>query len=140
MDWSYISGFFDGEGNINLIKVKTSLNGTNQLSVMIRIYQQDAEVLKSIQSFLGFGKIYSKRDLHELTFNKKSNVKFFLENIKDKVIVKKAQVDYLLKNYSFERKSNAYFDVDQFRSSIKRKNVDKFRKLHTTFLTNRLTE
>ncbi|MEK6889422.1 MAG: LAGLIDADG family homing endonuclease [Nanoarchaeota archaeon] len=131
MDWSYVAGFFDGEGNIHIAKSKSFLNGKNSYNVMIRIYQQAPEVLKEIQLFFGFGHIYQKKDVYELTFNKKAHVKLFLENIRDKIIVKKSQVEYLLKYFSFERASNMYFNVDEFRSFIKRKNVEFYRKNHS---------
>lgn len=133
MNWDYIAGFFDGEGNIHILKTKTYENGKHNLAVAIRIYQSSKDVLEEIQKFIGYGVIYRKKNegVFELTFVKKENVKNFLLNIKDKVITKKGQVNYLLENYHFERDSNENFDVDKFRSFIARKNVNTFRILHT---------
>jgi len=132
MNWDYIAGFFDGGGNIHILKTKTYENGKHNLAIAIRIYQTSKDILEEIKNFIGYGAIYQHRELFELTFVKKENVKDFLLNIKDKVIAKKGQVNYLLENYHFEKSSNENFDVDKFRSFIVRKNVDKFRTLHTT--------
>lgn len=133
MDWSYIAGFFDGEGNIHIIKSRTFKNGNSSFYVTIRLYQEDINVLEQIKLFIGYGKVYSypKKTAAELTFIKKEYVKDFLTNIKDKVIVKKQQVDYILNNYIFERGSNMKFDIDEFRKLIIRRNVNRLRKHHT---------
>lgn len=131
MNWDYIAGFFDGEGNINVSKTCDYKKGGHNLVIMIRIYQSSKEVLEEIKAFIGYGSIYCKKSnlVFELTFSKKENVSAFLSNIKDKVILKKEQVNYLLNNYSFNRGNNPSFDVDKFRSFITRKNV--VRKLHS---------
>jgi hypothetical protein len=142
MDWSYVAGFFDGEGNIHVIKSRNYKNGNNSFYIMIRIYQGDINVLEQIRAFMGYGKIYkySNKSAAELTFNRKKDVKDFLMNIKDKVFVKKQQVEYVLNNYVFERGGNMSFDIDKFRESISRRNVDKLRKHHTIFREKRLTD
>ncbi len=131
MNWDYIAGFFDGEGNIHINKVK---NAPVTFAILIRIYSSQVEILNEIKYFIGFGAIYQKKSngIYELTFTKKNQVKEFLENIKDKLIIKKSQVNFLLENYNFNIGfSNSIFDIDKFRSFITRKNVENFRKLHT---------
>ena len=132
MDWSYVSGFFDGEGNVHVSKSRNFKNGDTTFYIMIRIYQDNIPVLEQIRTFLGYGKVYKyPNKVAELSFNKKKNVKDFLIHVKDHVLVKKQQVDYVLAHYIFERGSNMSFDVDKFRELIVRKNVDKLRKYHT---------
>ena len=134
MNWDYIAGFFDGEGNIHILKVKGSKDDAPQLGVMVRIYQNSKDILEEMKIFLGCGTIYQKKSngVFELTFNKKENVKSFLSNLRGRAILKGGQIDYLLENYKFNRGENNYgFDVDKFRSFITRKNTTKFRKLHT---------
>jgi hypothetical protein len=128
MNWDYIAGFFDGEGNVHIAKTKK-----NQLAIYIRIYQGSKEVLEEIRKFIGYGQIYQKKstEVFELNFSKKDNVKDFLLNIKDKVILKKGQVNYVLENYKFDRVSNQNFDVNKFRSFLVRRDVERHRKLHT---------
>ena len=129
MNWDYIAGFFDGEGNLHVQQVKPPPD--KQVSILIRIYSSQVNVLNAIKKFIGFGNLYIKKStgVSELTIIKKEYVKNFLDNIKEKIIIKKEQVDYLLFNYNFERGSNSNFDVDKFRSFITRKNVEKFRKI-----------
>lgn len=131
MNWDYIAGFFDGEGNIHLntIRDKKEENKLKGLEILCRIYNTNKEILEQIRVFLGFGNIYKKKhDVFELVISKKEQTNFFLRNIQGKTILKKGQIDYVLANYSFDRNSNLGFDVDKFRSFITRKNVEKFRK------------
>ena len=130
MDWSYIAGFFDGEGNLHLNFVKNK----TQLQLTCRIYNSNIEVLNQLKEFIGNGNIYSKKNnenwsaVYELTINKKVEVLSFLESIFPYLIIKKEHVKYILENYNFERKSNKDFNIRKFRSFISRKNVDKLRR------------
>ena len=136
MDWSYIAGFFDGEGNLHINFVKNK----SYLQLMCRIYSSDRLILEIIKAFIdGKGNIYrDKNGVYELTISKKTDVLFFLNNIFSHLILKKDAVNYVLKNYNFERGRNDDFDIQKFRSFVKRKNVNKFYKNHS--LDNLLTE
>jgi hypothetical protein len=130
MDWSYITGYFDGEGNLHVTEVK----GKKAYHLQIRIYSSDDKSLKEIQKYLGYGNIYWRKTtgVGELTITRKEDCLDFLNHIKELVILKKEQVDFLLRHYSFERVNNLNFDLDGFRSFIKRKNV--VRTYHTISL------
>ena len=139
MNWSYIAGFFDGEGNLHLNFVKNK----TYLQLVCRIYSSDKKVLEKIKKFVGSGQIYEKKKpnlstVYELLFSKKLNVLFFLKNILPHLIIKKEHVNYVLSKYNFERGTNKDFDISEFRSFISRKNVDKFHKNY--FLNKPLTE
>jgi len=123
MDWNYIAGYFDGEGNLHVTEVK----GRGAYHLQIRIYSSDEKSLKKIQEYLGYGKIYlrKKTEVGELTIAKKEDCLNFLNNIQELVILKQGQVKFLLENYSFERTNNFSFDLDRFRSFVKRKNVTR---------------
>ena len=126
MDWDYLAGFFDGEGNLHINYIK---NKTYQL--FIRIYSSDERILKEIQNFLKYGKIYEKMKtgVFELVISKKEYCRQVLESIKDKVILKRNQIAFLLDNFEFNKSNNLRFDLDKFRGFITRKNV--VRKNHT---------
>jgi hypothetical protein len=133
MNWDYIAGFFDGEGNIHIFQIKKDKK-IKSIAIQVRLYNNQKNVLFSIREFLGYGNIYQKKQtgVFELNIIKKDKVKHFLENIQDKVILKKSQTDFLLNNYNFIKGfSNIYFDIDLFRSFINRKNVKKTRINHT---------
>jgi len=142
MNWEYLAGFFDGEGNLNIGFIK---NLAYQLRV--RIYSTNKDVLEKINEFLGNkGHIYIKNAsknnpnrnlLYELAILKKEDCLFFLTNIYPFSIIKKEQIGYLLKNFDFLRgnksggHNNINFDIDKFRSFNTRKNTGNFIKTHT---------
>lgn len=135
MNWDYIAGFFDGEGNIMMIRHKPYQNGNTSMSILIRIYQKDKQILEEIRNFISYGKIYKKSGIwgcHELSFSKKEYVEDFILNLVDRCITKRPQLNYLLDNFNFKvYKSNMFFDIEEFRKLIKRGNVDKMRRLKT---------
>ncbi len=124
MNWDYIAGFFDGEGNLHITPLKKN-DVTIAYQLKVRLYSSDDKVLSEIKKFINYGKIYLKTssDVYELNIVKKKNVFEFLTRISKKIIIKKNQTNFVLQNYSFKRENNLYFDVDKFRSFIKRKNV-----------------
>lgn len=126
MNWDYLAGFFDGEGNLHITPLKKN-NITIAYQLKVRLYSSDDKVLLKIKEFLGYGSIYLKKvsGVYELNITKKENVLNFFANIKDKLIIKKDQTEFVIQNYSFKRENNLYFDVDKFRSFIKRKNVKR---------------
>lgn len=134
IDWGYVAGFFDGEGNLHVSTNGIGKDGIPRITVRARFYSTALPALEALQKFLGFGKIYfnSNSRAHELSILKKEDLKFLLRKIRARVVIKKSQVDFLLDHYNFKNnKNNSYFDVDQFRSFITRKNVEAFRKLKT---------
>ncbi len=124
MNWDYIAGFFDGEGNLHVKQVRGK-NEKRAYQLQIRIYSTDEKILKEIQKFLECGQIYlrEKTGVCQFTISNKKDCFKFLQNVAEKVILKRPQVTFLLNEYSFERNSNNSFDLDQFRSFITRKNV-----------------
>ncbi len=51
MNWSYVAGFFDGEGSVRL----------TQRKVILTIANTNKHVLDEITKFVGYGKVYSDR-------------------------------------------------------------------------------
>jgi|TARA_Y100000294_G_C8327826_1_gene245419 hypothetical protein len=135
MDWSYISGFFDADGNLHLVHNKRK--GTYQLQ--IRFFSSNKEALSKIREFLdGKGNIYLKKqtkgvvnrsEVYECTFTKKQDCLWILKNIFPHSIIRRQQIQFLLENYNFNRIKNGYFDIDKFRSFVTRKNV---KRIHHT--------
>ena len=124
MNWSYIAGFFDGEGNFHLIFTKRSIQ------LVCRMYGESIGAFNEMINFMGFGKIYFRKDnlkVPELTITKKSDVKNFLENIFPYLIVKKEHAKFIISEYSFERNNNLDLDLEKFYSFVKRRNADKLR-------------
>jgi len=110
MNIDYIAGFFDGEGCVNISfakkerkKMKGVCNFTfhvnPKISILMGEEPSNLTVLKGIQKFLGMGHIYSRtrRERHgqrEVVFRiyRRDDLKKFIKLIKDKVIVKRAQI------------------------------------------------
>ena len=121
MDWSYIAGFFDGEGNFHINFTQRSLH------LVCRIYGNSVGVFNEMIKFIGFGKIYF-REGHtpELLINKKEEVRIFLEKISPFLILKKDHAVFLLKEYNFSRNNNLDFNIDKFHEFPQRKGKEKF--------------
>lgn len=139
MNWDYIAGFFDGEGNLHITPLKKN-DITIAYQLKVRLYSSDEKVLLEIKNFVGYGSIYLKKgsDVYELNIVKKENVYCFLTNILNKLVIKRDQTNFVLENYSFKRENNLYFDVDKFRSFIKRKSV--VRKHKTIYKDSEVSE
>ena len=131
MDWSYIAGFFDGEGSISVSKISKKQGKIRAYQILVRFYNSDLDVLNKIKEFLGCGKIYQnnkKTDdrniLYELTISSKSQVQNILINLLKFSISKKEKINYILKNFNFGYNNNLSFNLDKFHSLTLRKNVD----------------
>ncbi len=100
MNCSYLGGFFDGEGTVYETKNK----------VRISIPQTDYKVLENIKMFVGYGNIYKtkkKKTIHKdawcYMITNMEGVLYFLNLIKDDVIVKKDIVDYYIKSLEIKK-------------------------------------
>jgi len=118
MNWDYIAGFFDGEGNINIIKN----NQKNSYYIQIRLYSSDEKVLLEIKKFIQKGQMYKIKKasatnfVYELDITNKLDVKFFLENVVGKIIIKKEIAEYILNKFNFGRDTNLEFNISAFRN------------------------
>lgn len=133
MNWEYIAGFFDGEGNISINKISKKQGKVRTYQVLIRFYNSDLNILKKIKEFLGYGKIYqnnkktdNRNTLYELTISSKPQVQNILTNLSKFSISKKEKINYVLKNFNFGYNNNSSFNLDEFHSLTLRKNIDKF--------------
>ena len=89
MNWSYIAGFFDGEGSLT----------HHGKGFRITIPQTNEEVLKSIKKFVGCGNIIyiKKRKIHwsdgwSYYITKQTEVYGFIKKIEPFIIVKKGLI------------------------------------------------
>ena len=104
INWDYIAGFFDGEGSV------VHISGG---SYRIAIAQSNKEVLDIIANFLGEYGIHTwitykqptkltRSPGYHLAFSKSTSVRFFLETIIDKIIVKRKRAIEVLENLTNE--------------------------------------
>lgn len=91
VNWSYVSGFFDGEGGISV----SGRLGANALALKVTICQKSDEVLRKIKKFLSLAKIHSAiyvmpTGLNTLEIGRLDDLARFLRSVR--VVVKRRQV------------------------------------------------
>ena len=132
MDWSYVSGFFDGEGNIHVNKITNKQGKIKSYQVVVRFYNTNMAALVAIRDFLCSGRIYKSKakntddKVYELCILPKNIVKEVLANLQKSCIVKQDKIKFILENYDFGRSNNSKFDLNAFHALSDRKNVNKF--------------
>lgn len=125
MNWGYIAGYFDADGNFHVKFNKSKPS----FQLLIRIYSTQKIVLEKIKEFIGYGyvRIVKKKsnpkwsDCYEYCVSKKSESKDFIKRVIPYLIIKKTQGEFLLNNFDFRRTSNIDFDLEEFRKPITRK-------------------
>jgi hypothetical protein len=81
IDWSYVAGFLDGEGCVEL-KVAKRGKDKRYYYPRISLVQNRRWVLEKIQKFCGFGRLYTKKDgMSQLVFDNKMAVRFAKETL-----------------------------------------------------------
>lgn len=93
MNWDYIAGFFDGEGNIRqLVR-----NGIKSNSFVLSVSQKESEVLDIIGGFLKDNNItffrYMNNGCAGLRICRQENCLDFLNHIVNKLVVKRDQAE-----------------------------------------------
>ena len=124
MDWSYVAGFFDGEGSVIFTKNSIKLQFSNT----------DKQMLKKLHKFLGCGNIrFSYRNLDKwkpqgvLVVGKHEDVIPILDKLKDLCIIKKSKIKKAIDYY--ENKKWHYQQIDMERLTKLRNNGMSIRKI-----------
>ena len=95
----YIAGFFDGEGSVIVrLKKDQRYRAGYQLVIKIAIHQKSKDILELINQKLGIsGKIYyhSRDKLWYLEIYRLEDIKRFVKNLKDRLVIKKYQIEKL---------------------------------------------
>lgn len=110
VNWTYISGFFDGEGGITVV----SRIGSNALALKATIVQRSLEVLTKIRAFLTLWGIHSVIYAYETTANtlevrRADDLVRFLRHLR--TIVKRKQVELALEYLEGRISGNALLQV-----------------------------
>lgn len=99
MNWDYIAGFFDGEGCLTVANRKRG-----GIKYQISISQCQKEVLEEIKNFTKVGNVYEAnhrgnrnwkpvwKKAFSFRISKRKDILFFIENIKDRIIVKREEI------------------------------------------------
>lgn len=117
MNWNYIAGFFDGEGCLSIHNRRGKRGGGIQYQLSLT--QTDRKVLDQIQKFINAGKVYESDSkgnkkwkpcwlkAYALRISKRKDILSFLDNIEDKIIVKKEEM---------QNKKKILLDLDKKRN------------------------
>lgn len=96
MDWSYVAGYFDGEGHVSLHKTKRG-DSSRGLSW----YNTDKPSLDAICEFMGVGKVterlhgLKKKRAFILDVRRKADILHVLDHMAPHLLIKKTQADML---------------------------------------------
>lgn len=120
MDYSYIAGFFDGEGSAMILTVKRK-NNIFRFHPIIKIAQATTEILHEIREKLGFGKVVGnkvsyvgKKRTACYVVTGKENITKFVDIISPYVVLKKKQLILLKKVVSLQVGKNRPYTKKEF--------------------------
>ncbi len=98
---AYIAGFLDGDGSIYArAKPNTSYRYRFQIALYITLFQSasNKELFTELCSLIGYGRMRERKDgVMEFTINKIDDIKDFLACVRPHVILKRKQVELMLK-------------------------------------------
>ena len=126
---AYIAGFLDGDGSVYVrAKPNTSYRYGFQIALYIVFFQSAKEKTKfeKVCSLIGCGKLRIRKDgILEYIINKIDDIKEFLIYIKPFVILKKKQIELMLKIIDLKSKVKNEKDF-----KLLLKLVDSYRELN----------
>lgn len=124
MNWSYVAGFFDGEGNIAIYDYErkryfpdrplknqpytmhersVAISMSQKVRIFVNMTQLDNGVLNEIHKFLINENIVcqlqkaNSKDIRRIQFSSRASVKLFLEKVMPYLIVKKPKAEIALR-------------------------------------------
>lgn len=100
-DAAYIAGFFDGEGCITCVKIKSKKNKNKKQSPRLRIQlaQRDPYILLKITKLLKYGRISQKKSSGNYVWylNSRLNLTHFIKTVLPYSVIKKKQLEVGIK-------------------------------------------
>lgn len=122
MDYSYIAGFFDGEGSVMVLTVKYSLGSRVQYRIrpVIKIAQKTRYILDSIRDILGYGTILiGKNGCNTLQINGHDNIKDFISKVGPYVIIKHKQLEKMLELIDLQYRQGSHpYTYEEFKNIL----------------------
>jgi len=129
IDWKYIAGLFDGEGNISIIDSPKSKSRGIRVMVLSQSEQNNGDILANlVNEFLkkeGIIRVhhyiynskdkrgYRRQPCHILLIENKWDAKAFLEKVKDYCIIKKEQITKALEFVETLKKHTKPFSAEE---------------------------
>jgi len=136
IDYSYIAGFFDGEGSAMILTVKRKEeNNIFRFRPVIKIAQATTPILHKIRKLLGFGKVVGNKISYVgkqrttcYQVNGSKNILKFIELVSPYVVLKKKQLLLLKDLIKLQYKKNKPYTKKEFKKMIDIR--DKVHKLN----------
>lgn len=126
---AYLAGFLDGDGSIYVrLKPNDNYRYGFQVAPYVILFQsaRDRSKFEKLCSMINFGYIRERKDgILEYTINRVDNILEFLSLIKPFVVLKKKQVELMLKILNLKKKIRNEHDF-----KILMRLIDSFRKLN----------
>lgn len=138
MKRAYIAGFLDGDGSIYArAKPNPSYRHGFQIALYVVLFQsaKDKEQFEELCSMIGYGKMRERKDgILEYTINRIDDIKSFLECVRPHVLLKRRQLELMLKIIDQKSKVEDNSDFEallKLINSYKDLNYSKKRKERT---------
>ena len=109
MDYSYIAGFFDGEGSAMALTVRRIVSGrvNYRIRPVIKISQGTKEILEEIRDYLEYGSIVGAYGhCYNLQINGSKNVIKFVDTVGKYAVLKQQQLKLLKKLAKFQNENS----------------------------------
>jgi len=135
MSYSYVAGFFDGEGTVGLYKAK------GYMRLMIYLGNTNFEVLIKMKNLFG-GYIYSRNKIEnrkkvwDWNIRDRDDIKNFLEKIYPYTTVKRQQIKYALRYLELSKKAHSSNIITQEEHEIRQFFADKIKEMKDTEYNN----
>lgn len=133
---SYVAGFFDGEGSINILKRKR-YRWAVEHNLMVAMGQKDGATLDWIKDNFGGNVYLVKRDGSYYWAISNRAAYDFLKKIYPYLQYKKPQAELAFSFYEGKKKSTRYYRVPKEELERREKIRDQIRELHKTIIKSR---
>ena len=112
-DYSYIAGFFDGEGSAMILTIKRIKEENFRFRPVIKISQKNPLILKLIRDKLGFGTVLEHHNACLLQINGNQKILRFIKTIGQFVVLKKEQLNLIEKLIKIQYKKNKPYNQNE---------------------------
>jgi hypothetical protein len=117
--WSYIAGFFDGEGSAMILTIKRKREGVFRFRAVVKISQKSIELLEILREMLGFGTVVKTHGTPCLQINGSAKLQSFIKLIGPYCILKQKQLLLLENLLKLQHHKNTRYSKEEMVEMIK---------------------
>jgi len=126
INWSYIAGFFDGEGSAMILTIKRKREHGYRFRGIIKIAQKTIPILEMIREMLGFGTVIRTHGTPCLQINGSEKLTKFINLVGPYVILKQKQLLVIEELLKLQYRKNSRYSKDEITEMIRLRD-----KIHT---------